>query len=85
MESEKKQINTIHERDIENLLIQLGIKEQFLNNELNCKFCKDTVNMENIYSFLPESGTVNIICDKPKCITDLMLYIDNKKRNKIVE
>ncbi len=82
MEQEKKQVNTVHENDLINLLERLGIKDRFINKELLCKFCGNVVNKENIYSVLPESGGVNLICDKPECITKLLEYLENKKKTK---
>jgi hypothetical protein len=82
MEQEKKQVNAVHEKDLIGLLERLGIKEKFENNELRCKFCEEVVNIENIYSVLPESESVNLICDKPKCITALMGYLDEKNKTK---
>ena len=84
MEQEKKQMDVVHERDVDRLLDKMGIKEDFYNNKKTCKFCKNVVNIKNIYSFLPEAGTINIICDNPKCITDFLEYMESKQK-KIIE
>lgn len=83
MDQDNKQLNAVHESDLINLLERLGIKEKFENNRLKCKFCGDTINIENIYSVLPEAGTVNLICDKPQCITQLLSYLNEKKKIKL--
>lgn len=83
MEKETKQLNTVHENDLDNAFNQLGIKEDFENNKLHCKFCGKVVNKENIYSILPESSTVNLICDDPKCVTSLMEYLEEKNKIKV--
>ncbi|GBE16360.1 hypothetical protein BMS3Abin15_00174 [bacterium BMS3Abin15] len=84
MEREKKELSTIHERDIDKLLENTGIKNDFLAGKLHCKFCDEIVNRENVYSFLPESGAINVICDKPECVTELLSYVEEKKK-KITE
>ena len=83
MDQENKQVSAVHERDLVKLLERFGIKEKFENNQLKCKFCGDTVNADNIYSVFPESGTVNLICDKPQCITSFLGYLDEKKKTKL--
>jgi len=83
MEKETKQLKAVHQRDLDNLLGRFGIKEKFQRGELVCKFCKDTINRENIYAFLPESGMVNIICDKAECISFFLEYLDQKLKTKI--
>lgn len=83
MEKDIRQMNTVHERDLNNLLEKLGVKEKFEHNELQCKFCKQIVNKTNIYSILPESGAVNLICDKPECISSFFEYLDEKKKTEL--
>lgn len=78
MESDKKELKAVHTDDLENLLRQLGRREDFIEGKVKCKFCKDLINGENIYSLLRESGTVNFICDKPDCISNFMLYKQEK-------
>lgn len=83
MEDEnKEQINTVHENDLRSVLLKLGLKEKIEKKEIKCKFCKTEISLENIYSFLPESGSVNIICDNPNCITELMKYLSEKDKTK---
>ena len=84
-ERERKQLNVLHERDLDLLLERFGIKDIFLANQIKCKFCNRLVNKENVYSFLPESGMVNVICDAPECILQLSQYIEEKKKGIIEE
>lgn len=78
----KEQINTVHENDLMSVLLKLGLKEKNEKKEVKCKFCKTEISFENTYSFLPESGSVNIICDNPTCITELMKYLSEKDKTK---
>ena len=65
------------------ILDKAKIKDSFYNGELKCKFCGETITVDNIYSFLPESGALNLICCKEECISDLLNYIDKKTKTKI--
>ena len=80
----KKEIKTVHERDLDRLLVKLKIKEDFDNGKLTCKFCKNIINRENLYSFLSEAGVVHLICDKPDCVSSMLMYVEEKKK-KIAE
>jgi hypothetical protein len=81
MDRENKEINTVHERDLENLLKRLGVKEKFDAGEFMCKFCKEAITKENLYSILPESGGINFICDKPVCVVAFTEYTAEKSKN----
>lgn len=77
---DKEQINTVHENDLNSVILKLGLADKIRNKEVKCKFCKTEITLENIYSFLPESGSVNIICENPNCITELMKYLSEKDK-----
>ena len=77
---DKEQINTVHENDLNSVVLKLGLAGKIKNREIKCKFCKNEITLENIYSFLPESGSVNIICENPSCVTELMKYLSEKDK-----
>jgi len=83
MDENKKIVNAVHEKDLEALLEKIGLKDAFISKQINCKFCKQIVDINNIYSVLPESGTFNIVCDKPVCITFLLQYLEERKKTKL--
>jgi hypothetical protein len=82
MQDDKKQLTAVHERDLATLLKKFGIWDQFDKGGLHCKFCKEVVAKDNVYSVLPEAGMVNLICDKPDCITQLIAYLGEKHKTK---
>lgn len=82
-EGDKAILNAIHERDIDDLLKKMKIKDDFDNGKIKCKFCGIIVNKNNIYSLFPESGDVKLVCDKPECINQMLIYIEEKKKNKV--
>lgn len=83
MERENKNIKTILSNDIDKVLDKAKIKDLFYNGELKCKFCGETITVDNIYSFLPESGALSLVCCKEECISALLNYIDKKTKIKI--
>jgi hypothetical protein len=82
MEQINKEVNAVHERDLDNLLEKIGIKEKFDKNEILCKFCKESVNRNNVYSIFPESGMFNFICANPICINEFLKYSAEKRKTK---
>jgi hypothetical protein len=72
-------IDAVHERDLEKLLADMGKLEEFKQGRVLCKFCGDRITTANIYSILPESGSINFICQKPECIAQLFEHMDGKR------
>jgi len=81
MDKETKEINAVHERDLDNLLQRLGVKEKFDEGAFKCKFCKEVITKTNLYSILPESGAINFICDKAACVIAFTEYTAEKNKN----
>jgi len=82
MDKDKKEMKAVHLRDLSNLLTKIEKKDDFDNGKIKCKFCKNTVTKENIYSLLNESGAIHFICDKAECISEFMTHLEKKKGNK---
>ena len=80
-EHDKKEMKAVHERDFDNLLNKLSLAENFHSGKIKCKFCRETITKDNIYSLIHESGAVNFVCDKPECISEFMLHMKSKKKN----
>lgn len=77
----EKKINTVFEDDLDDLLMSRDLLDKFNQKKIKCKFCRSIINRENIYSLLPESGSVNLICNKPECIIVFMEYLENKTKH----
>ncbi len=82
MERSEKEVKAVHERDLDKLLQQLGIKERFDASEMKCKFCGTVVTLDNLYSVLPQSGTVHLICNLSDCIGQFHAYMHEKSITK---
>jgi hypothetical protein len=64
-------IRAIHDDDLENFLKGLGINRDFKNGKLSCAYCKETITIDNLHSFFPDSGSIKICCSKPNCVQEL--------------
>jgi hypothetical protein len=81
MDRDERQLRTVHEMDLDKLLDSFGVRESFDSGKILCKFCRSTVmTKDNIYSLFKESGAISFVCDKPACITESLLYLEDKKK-----
>lgn len=80
-EHDKKEMKAVHERDLDNLLVKLSLKDHFYAGKIKCKYCKDIVTKDNIYSLIHESGAVNFVCGKSECVSEFMLHMESKKKD----
>ena len=78
MNKEFRQLNAIHENDLNTLLGELKLSDDFEQGKIKCKFCKDIITQSNIYSILPESGMVNFVCDKAECVSRFHSHLEKK-------
>lgn len=83
MDHEEKQLNAVHEMDLDSVLQKLGVLDRFLNQDIKCKFCSTIMTRENVYSFFRESGNVSFVCSKPDCVSDSLAYIEERKKTKL--
>ena len=79
MEIEKKGLKAVHDENLPRLLQELRILDPLTRGELLCKFCRDTVDMQNLHSLFPESGSIKVVCDKRECIAELSTYLRESK------
>lgn len=79
----QEEVTTVHIRDLERLLEQFALLDSFRDGTLRCKFCKTTLNVDNIYSILPEAGTAHGICDEPECVTLLMQHVEELQKKTV--
>lgn len=79
-EKNKQSLNTVHEMDLERLLSSLGLVKEFQEGRLLCKFCRKIITKDNIYSLFRESGSIAFVCDDPSCITQSLIYLEERKK-----
>ncbi len=76
----KEKIDSVHDKDLLKILDGLSLLNKFKSGKLKCKFCNETVSLENLHSFFPEAGKIKFACDKSDCVKKLY---DLLRENKI--
>jgi hypothetical protein len=71
----KEKLKVVHDDDLEILLRKLNLLETIKNGEKKCKFCKDAITIDNLYSLFPQSGDIKIVCNKVECIKELSGFL----------
>lgn len=79
MEKEKINLKVVHDSELTGLLSKLGKLDDLQSGKLKCKFCRQVISLDNIHSLFPESGQVNLVCDQPDCVKNLLIYIQDKE------
>lgn len=72
-------VKAVYEDQYLVFLQNIGIYDKITKGEIKCKFCGKPVTLENLASVFPESNTIKVVCDTPKCIADMNNYFNEKK------
>jgi len=67
----KKEVEAIHRHDLEELLKNLGLLEEFTSDNIKCQFCQDTVKENNFGAIFPSGENILFSCSKLECISKL--------------
>lgn len=63
----KEELDFVHDEDLLPVLEKLGLKDEFQDGKLRCKFCGDVITDENLASFFEDNG-VKFSCNKESCM-----------------
>lgn len=63
-------IDVLHEKDLKSFLEDIGKYNEFINNKIQCIFCNDPVNYNNIYGFFFKGDEIEFICTKEICYNE---------------
>lgn len=66
-------IEVLHEKDLKQLLEELGKYNDFENDRLLCKFCKESVSMNNIYGIFIIENDIELVCDNDLCYNKYLI------------
>lgn len=67
----KKNIEAVHRHDLEELLKNLGLLEDFKAGRLRCGFCKDQIGEKNFGAIFPVGNEILFSCSKLECMAQL--------------
>ena len=75
---QRNTIKAIHDDDLEDLLKELNVYDDFISQKLKCIFCDTVVTSDNLHSLFPEYNYIRFCCDKPECIKKLTIMLEKK-------
>lgn len=65
---EKKEIEAIHKHDLEILLQNLNLLNNFRAGGIKCQFCNDVLRNDNFGAIYPEQKKILFSCSKLECL-----------------
>lgn len=78
MKKDKEIIKAVHDNKLIEFLKNIKVYDSIIEGEKKCKFCKNQITIENLYTVFPESGSIKFVCDKPECIAKMNSYLNEK-------
>lgn len=63
-----RQLNAVHDRDLEDLLASLKIQRKLEAGEIKCSSCDKVVTLDSLGGLFFSNGQVHAICDDLGCI-----------------
>lgn len=73
--NKEKEIRAITNIDLDNILMQLGMLNEFQNGECLCASCREKISYDNIGAILPYSQggklSLKFFCSNPDCLTNM--------------
>lgn len=78
MKKDKEIIKAIHDNKLVEFLKNIEKYDSIIGGKEKCKFCKNQITMDNLYTIFPESGSIKLVCDKPECIAKMNSYLNDK-------
>jgi len=78
MKKDKEIIKAVHDNNLIEFLKSIKVYDSIIKGEKKCKFCKNQISIENLYTVFPESGSIKFVCDKPECIAKMNSYLNEK-------
>lgn len=79
MVKNKDIIDVIHEKDLKEFIKNIGLYEDFKNNDIKCKFCQKLISKDSICAILINEGNVDFICNYESCYDKLLIHQKGEK------
>jgi len=71
MDTSKNAIAAVHDDNLAEFLEGLGVLSDVSKGKAKCKFCRQTVTLDNLVAVFPESGDIKFVCDRAECLQNL--------------
>jgi len=64
-------LKTVYEDDLVDYLRSIGVYDAIVKGEYHCKFCGNTITVENLEIIVPNTSGIKIVCNNKNCINQL--------------
>ena len=61
-------MKAIYDKDLEQVLANLGVLDKIIAGEINCAVCGCQVDLDNLGSVFPEGDEIKVTCDNDRCV-----------------
>ena len=62
------EMKAVYDRDLEQILANLGILDKLIAGELRCAVCGCQVDLDNLGTIFPHGDEVGVCCDSDRCV-----------------
>ena len=77
-DKDRKDVKVFHESELDEVLSNLSLFDQFQEGTLNCPFCHDPISIETIGCiFLDTDKNPAVCCSKPICFESVGRRTEN--------
>lgn len=64
-------LKAVYEDDLVGYLKSIGVYDTVMRGEHFCKFCGNTITIENLEVIIPSAPGIQIVCSNKNCINQL--------------
>lgn len=64
-------LQAVHDDDLSNLLMSLGVYESIQNGKCSCLFCQKVITFDNLGAIVPINSEINFVCDSARCLSSM--------------
>jgi hypothetical protein len=64
-------LKAVYEDDLVGYLRSIGIYDAVMRGEYLCKFCGNSITIENLEVIIPAASGIQIVCSNKNCINQL--------------
>ena len=64
-------LKAVYEDDLIGYLKSIGVYDAVIRGKHLCKFCGNTITIENLEVIIPSASGIQIVCDNKNCINQL--------------
>lgn len=64
-------LQAVHDDDLSNLLMSLGVYESVQNGKCSCLFCQKVITFDNLGAIVPINGEISFVCDSARCLNSM--------------